>query len=340
MIRPLLYRASAYALVAAVAEAFAWSLSPVDLQGLPGIVLIAAILGGPLLSGLSLYLPRLHAPAAVCILAASLAVTALALWTIEFSPSETAGQDRSLATGLSSLAFWPLIVTGLLAGGALDALATAHELRDAARRSSNSRFTEANTREQFARSSGALINYAMALTLSMLSILFYATGAAGVPSSLGWLIGTPIHLAILVLFAAICCLLVSIWLDSFEKPGQSPDIFDASDMILMRRQIQRRFLRTLIALLPVMGFLGTVWGIKIALSHIPEELFFQDQSGDLAKAMADMTASLKGIATAFETTLLGLLGSIAATLALAQIERAEAFRDAKAATGSEMAGPE
>jgi hypothetical protein len=336
-VQALIYRASAYALVAALGEAASLLLFPSGVQGLAGMVLVAAIIGGPLLCGLCLRWPGLGVYAVAAILIASVSVVVIALGTVDFSVPEGDGQPRALVSALSTLSFWPLIVTGLLAGGALDALATASEVRQRMRSLDPATRVGAAVMEQFVRSSGALFNYAVALTLTLLSIAFYAAGAAGDAAGLAWLVGTPIHLAILVLFAAICCLLASVWLDSSWQTRLAGDAIYPPDMIVARSHIQRRFLRTLIALLPVMGFLGTVWGIKIALSHIPRELFFQDQGGDLSKAISEMTMSLRGIATAFETTLLGLLGSIAATLALAQIERAEAFHEAKHALNDETA---
>ena len=337
VVQALSWRAAAYALVAALGEALTLLLFPIEVQGLFGTVLIAAIIGGPLIAGLSQRWQGLLGYAVAVILIASLSVIILGLGTIDFTQPEEAERHSGLIVALSSLSFWPLIVTGLLAGGALDALASASEVRQIRRMRTPAGAIGKNVLEQFVRSSGALVNYSIALTLIILSIVYYAAGTMGATAGLAWLVGTPIHLAILVLFAAICCLLFSIWLDALGRNSLSGDAIYSADMIAMRSHIQRRFLKTLIALLPVMGFLGTVWGIKIALSHIPRELFFQDQAGDLSTAISEMTMSLKGIATAFETTLLGLLCSIAATLALAQIERAEAFHEAKDALDNDPA---
>jgi hypothetical protein len=49
LIRPFLYRASAYALVAAVTEGLAWFLFDLDVRGLAGTILVATIIAGPLL---------------------------------------------------------------------------------------------------------------------------------------------------------------------------------------------------------------------------------------------------------------------------------------------------
>ncbi len=114
-------------------------------------------------------------------------------------------------------------MTGLLAGGALDALATAAEVSRIKPRPGSAGPAGKTVLEQFVRSSGALVNYAVALTLIILSILYYAAGTVGVANDLAWLVATPIHLAILVLFAAICCLLVSIWLDALGPSRRTGD---------------------------------------------------------------------------------------------------------------------
>lgn len=70
-----------------------------------------------------------------------------------------------------------------------------------------------------------------------------------------------------------------------------------------------RFLRSLIGLLPLLGFSGTILGIMAALRSLPG-LFSGD--GD-QQALSDLLA---GLATAFETTLIGLIAAICASFAL------------------------
>ncbi|WP_375453300.1 MotA/TolQ/ExbB proton channel family protein [uncultured Methylobacterium sp.] len=82
------------------------------------------------------------------------------------------------------------------------------------------------------------------------------------------------------------------------------------------RQASRRFVRGLITLLPLLGFLGTVVGLATAMASLPLD--------GAAGGRIDLTGSLAGLALKFETTLLGLLGSMAASLFLSLIEKSEA----------------
>lgn len=86
----------------------------------------------------------------------------------------------------------------------------------------------------------------------------------------------------------------------------------------------RRYLRALIPLLPLLGFLGTVVGLTTALADLPQGL----ASG----GAPDISASLGGLAIKFETTLLGLLSSMMAMAILGSLEKREA--ELKAACGS------
>ncbi len=101
------FRASAYALVAALGEALTLVFFPLEIKGLFGVVLIAAIIGGPVLSGLCLRWPGLLGYAAATILFASFAVIVMAIGTIDFSLPEEAGRQSALVSALSSLSFWP-----------------------------------------------------------------------------------------------------------------------------------------------------------------------------------------------------------------------------------------
>jgi hypothetical protein len=79
----------------------------------------------------------------------------------------------------------------------------------------------------------------------------------------------------------------------------------------------RRFIRGLIPFLPLLGFLGTVIGLSIALAELPHGLSSGQREG------FDIGGSLAGLAVKFETTLLGLLGSMVASLALGVLEKSE-----------------
>ena len=71
-----------------------------------------------------------------------------------------------------------------------------------------------------------------------------------------------------------------------------------------------RFVSGMIQLLPLLGFAGTILGIMDALTALPE-LF--DEGTETDSSSTALRALLSGLAGAFETTLLGLFGSIAAS---------------------------
>ncbi|PDT90812.1 hypothetical protein CO669_07500 [Bradyrhizobium sp. Y36] len=79
----------------------------------------------------------------------------------------------------------------------------------------------------------------------------------------------------------------------------------------------RQFVRSLLPLLPLLGFLGTVIGLASAISDLPHDL--NASSGH----NVDISASLAGLAVKFETTLLGLIASIICSLALGLLEKRE-----------------
>lgn len=78
----------------------------------------------------------------------------------------------------------------------------------------------------------------------------------------------------------------------------------------------RKFMRVLLSFLPLLGFLGTVVGLAIAIAGL-------DSRGGQA-AGANLAASLAGLALQFETTLLGLLGGLLGALAIALLDKREA----------------
>ncbi|WP_294641424.1 MotA/TolQ/ExbB proton channel family protein [uncultured Aureimonas sp.] len=80
----------------------------------------------------------------------------------------------------------------------------------------------------------------------------------------------------------------------------------------------RRYLRALLAFLPLLGFVGTVIGLAVAIGSLGG-----DGGSERPGGVADIGASLAGLSIQFETTLLGLLGGLVASLVLAAIERRE-----------------
>lgn len=79
----------------------------------------------------------------------------------------------------------------------------------------------------------------------------------------------------------------------------------------------RRFIKGLVPLLPLLGFVGTVIGLSITLSQLPHDT---SQAG---QAALDISASLGGLAIKFQTTLLGLVGGMIASTAINLLEKAE-----------------
>jgi hypothetical protein len=80
----------------------------------------------------------------------------------------------------------------------------------------------------------------------------------------------------------------------------------------------RQFVRALLPFLPLLGFLGTVIGLATAISELPRGMTDGVGQG------FDFSASLAGLAIKFETTLLGLIGSMICSLLLNFLEKREA----------------
>jgi len=319
--RLLAFRAALFALIAAIAEGLALVLLAPDFAGAPRLAMAALLAAGPLLAASLSFAAMLRPLAFACIFLAAVVSGAV---VVSFLPTaDPAGMTpRDLSTPLAGFAFWPLIVCCLAAGRALDDLALRSALGASLR---GTRPTAAAVDGASVRSAGALALHSLAAALGLLSSLFFVATVLHRQASLEWLVSTPVHVAIIVLFCATCVLLYQSWLDHLRSaPPTGPDAAGNAAAAL-RAAAQRRLLRTLIGLLPVLGFLGTVVGIMQALANLPVALAVQAATQD-----AGLAESLRGIATAFETTLLGLMGSIAATLALAAVERAEAIRDADA----------
>ncbi len=81
-------------------------------------------------------------------------------------------------------------------------------------------------------------------------------------------------------------------------------------------QASRGYVRGLLPLLPLLGFLGTVIGLARAVADLPAGL----SSGNGA---ADFAGTLSGLAIKFETTLLGLLASMVATWLINWLDKQE-----------------
>jgi len=89
-----------------------------------------------------------------------------------------------------------------------------------------------------------------------------------------------------------------------------------TEAILAGRLTARRdrFLRAMIGLLPLLGFAGTILGIMQALSRLPDVI---DPAGGQT---AGLQGLLGGLATAFETTLIGVIAAVIAGLILTLLQ--------------------
>ncbi|MCL3883299.1 MotA/TolQ/ExbB proton channel family protein [Marivita sp. GX14005] len=129
---------------------------------------------------------------------------------------------------------------------------------------------------------------------------------------------------------AILMALALLWPEAATVLTRSPlhlalTLIAASTMALLLRASlagltprSRRMASGLIALLPLLGFAGTILGIMGALAALPD-LFAGGTAGNDTAALG---ALLGGLSGAFETTLIGLVAAAAASLALTLIETA------------------
>jgi hypothetical protein len=102
---------------------------------------------------------------------------------------------------------------------------------------------------------------------------------------------------------------------SYTRPVQG--VLGRQEALARLHSASRRLIRALISFLPLLGFLGTVIGLTAAIGGLPASL------GPGASGNIDISASLLGLAVKFETTLLGLLGALIASLLLALLEKRE-----------------
>ena len=80
------------------------------------------------------------------------------------------------------------------------------------------------------------------------------------------------------------------------------------------------FLRGLIWAIPVLGFIGTVMGLSMALGSFWDVVSHADQMDQLRAALQNVTG---GLATAFETTLVGLVAALLIHLLMISVKHKE-----------------
>ncbi len=106
-------------------------------------------------------------------------------------------------------------------------------------------------------------------------------------------------------------------LSRFSHTRPLQELLGQQSALVGLHQASRRLIRALVSFLPLFGFLGTVIGLTAAIGGLPENL------GPEAAGNIDIGASLVGLSVKFETTLIGLVGALIASLLLALVERRE-----------------
>ena len=111
---------------------------------------------------------------------------------------------------------------------------------------------------------------------------------------------------------------VRLWAQALPAGAVDPGRRVASKSFAEFHGASRRFIRNLLPLLPMLGFLGTIIGLSTTLADLPGAM------GPGAEAHgADFSGAISGLALKFQTTLLGLLASMICGLCLAALERRE-----------------
>lgn len=94
------------------------------------------------------------------------------------------------------------------------------------------------------------------------------------------------------------------------------------DSALTQAEIEESFLvtRTMIWVLPMLGFLGTVLGISVSIGGFSGLLV---DVNDLDKVKSSLTQVTGGLSTAFDTTLLGIICAVCCMVLMSLAERSE-----------------
>ncbi|WP_417262982.1 MotA/TolQ/ExbB proton channel family protein [Celeribacter sp.] len=143
---------------------------------------------------------------------------------------------------------------------------------------------------------GVVLGTALTLGLATLSSLI-------APALLPYMLKTPVHLCLWLTFLSALSLTVTASLAGHWTPRTE------------------RFATVLSSLLPLLGFFGTIFGLMTALSALPE--IFAGGTPD-GPALTEM---LRGLGSAFETTLIGLGGAMVLTLVETFVPQADREAD-------------
>lgn len=142
----------------------------------------------------------------------------------------------------------------------------------------------------------ALLPFGAVLALGLYSVLLSVA-----PDVARFLGATPYHFIITLTLGTTVVALVDVASASLSAPRE-------------------RLIRSLTAMMPLLGFLGTIAGLIGALGALPAVFA---EGGQEADALARV---ISGLATAFETTLLGLIGAASCNFILVLLADREAAR--------------
>lgn len=122
------------------------------------------------------------------------------------------------------------------------------------------------------------------------------------------------------LLATRCSRVVAAYLQSGSRKTASDLALDDSSFYLSSSESSYAFPRILVWAIPLLGFIGTVFGISEAVNGFSGLL---DKAGDIEQIKKGIGTVTTGLAIAFDTTLLALLLSILVMIPLVLVERYE-----------------
>ncbi|PSF39312.1 flagellar motor protein MotA [Aphanothece hegewaldii CCALA 016] len=123
------------------------------------------------------------------------------------------------------------------------------------------------------------------------------------------------------LLATRCSRVIAAYFQSGSRKSASEIALDDSSFYLSSSESSYAFPRILVWAIPLLGFIGTVFGISEAVNGFSGLL---DKAGDIEQIKKGIGTVTTGLAIAFDTTLLALLLSILVMIPLVLVERYEA----------------
>lgn len=122
------------------------------------------------------------------------------------------------------------------------------------------------------------------------------------------------------LLATRCSRVIAAYLQSNSRKAASEIALDDSSFYLSSSESSYALPRILVWAIPLLGFIGTVFGISEAVNGFSGLL---DKAGDVEQIKKGIGTVTTGLAIAFDTTLLALLLSILVMIPLVLVERYE-----------------